>query len=72
MNIYRMDVSQLTHAIAEALKIAEQIGVTQPDTAKLILDAVDLATLEILVHALGGDRKTAEKLHRRVNPSADG
>jgi hypothetical protein len=67
-----MTPEQLARAVSEACAIAERIGARQPDAAALILDAVELATQELLVHACKGDRELAEQLHRRVHAKDQG
>jgi hypothetical protein len=69
---HRMTVQELDRAVKGAVAVAGEIGSAQPETAKLILDAVELACLELLVHACGGDREIAEKMHQQMNASRKG
>jgi hypothetical protein len=63
MNIYRMSVEELGRATKKAAEIIEQIAGTDPETARLIQDALELASKELLRRVVvGGDANMANQL----------
>jgi hypothetical protein len=64
MHVYAMEPDALARGIAAAKDLAGRIGAEQPELAALLVDLIELATKEMLVHACHGDRSMAERLFR--------
>lgn len=66
MNLYELTDDELRRAAYQASAVALELGPQQPLLADALHDWASLALLELLVHALGGDRAEAERRWRRA------
>ena len=71
MHAHRMSPEELTTAVTSARTLLPTIVTEHPELALLLVDLMDLAALELLVHAVGGDRQLAERLHRQAPARRD-
>lgn len=67
MNVHQFSVEELQTAVRDASELLDELAAAgKRELAMLVLDAMELAMQETMVHVCKGDRARAEKAHRRV------
>jgi hypothetical protein len=66
VNLYRMSVDELRTASGELRELFEENLADRPEAAKVIVDAMELLSKELLVRTFRGDRELADKFHAKL------